>query len=195
VQAVLCTSANGVRALARATAERAVPVFAVGDRTATRARAEGFGAVESASGDAEDLARLVRRRLDPRAGRLVHVAGSAVTGDLAGTLAAGGFAVERIVLYEARPAIALTASTACLIGDGRIDLALFFSPRTAAIFARLVALADVADGLRGTLALSISRASDAALSRLPFRRRAIAGAPTQAALLALVDREVCEHCA
>src|SRR5437868_1489698 len=48
VQAILCTSANGVRALARLSPERGCPVFAVGDSTAGRARAEGFVRVESA---------------------------------------------------------------------------------------------------------------------------------------------------
>src|SRR5689334_1055673 len=65
VQAVLCTSANGVRALARATTERGVRLLAVGDATASRARAEGFAAVESAGGDAGDLARLAAARLRP----------------------------------------------------------------------------------------------------------------------------------
>ncbi|MBV9201420.1 MAG: uroporphyrinogen-III synthase, partial [Alphaproteobacteria bacterium] len=50
-QAVLCTSANGVRALARGSGERGIPLFAVGDATAARARAEGFRRVESAGGD------------------------------------------------------------------------------------------------------------------------------------------------
>src|SRR5580700_10112844 len=51
IQAILCTSANGVRALARASGERHLPLFAVGDATAARARAEGFRRVESAGGD------------------------------------------------------------------------------------------------------------------------------------------------
>ena len=42
VQAILCTSGNGVRALARASSERGVALLAVGDATAARARAEGF---------------------------------------------------------------------------------------------------------------------------------------------------------
>src|SRR5436309_14101233 len=50
VQAVLCTSANGVRALARLSAERAIPLLAVGEATAARARTEGFVEVESAGG-------------------------------------------------------------------------------------------------------------------------------------------------
>src|SRR5882757_8597644 len=48
VQAVLCTSANGVRALARLSRGRKVPIFAVGEATAARAREEGFARVESA---------------------------------------------------------------------------------------------------------------------------------------------------
>ena len=86
VQAVLCTSANGVRALARASAERRLPLLAVGDATAERAHAEGFSSVASASGDAADLVRLAAAQLDPREGRLLHVCGSAVAGNLAGDL-------------------------------------------------------------------------------------------------------------
>src|SRR5438128_1933333 len=63
VQAVLCTSANGVRALARLSPERGVALLAVGETTAARARSEGFVQVESAGGNVEDLAQLVGRRL------------------------------------------------------------------------------------------------------------------------------------
>jgi uroporphyrinogen-III synthase len=188
VQAVLCTSANGVRALARATCERRIAVFAVGDATARAARTAGFERVESAGGDVDDLARLVRARLSPGSGRLLHVAGSEVAGDLAGRLGAAGFAVERAVLYRALAVAALTPATARLIERGEIDLALFFSPRSAAILARLAAQAAMAAGLAATVALSISRAADAALGDLPFRERAVAAAPTQAALVALVDQ-------
>ncbi|HEX3885642.1 MAG TPA: uroporphyrinogen-III synthase [Stellaceae bacterium] len=192
VQAVLCTSANGVRALATATVERAMRLFAVGDATAARARAEGFDEVESAGGDVGDLARLVRRRLKPADGRLLHVAGTAVAGDLAGDLGAAGFTIERTVLYEAQAATALTPATTAALADGGISLALFFSPRTAAIFARLAIAGGIANGLGTVIALSISPAADAALIRLNFRERAVASIPTQAALLdrvdALIDR-------
>src|SRR5271165_5513727 len=72
VQAILCTSANGVRALAQATSERGVTLLAVGDATASRARAEGFLAVESAGGDVDDLARLATIRLNPQQGPLLR---------------------------------------------------------------------------------------------------------------------------
>lgn len=190
VQAILCTSANGVRALARASAERGLPLFAVGDATAARARAEGFCRIESAGGDVEDLAYLAGRRLKPQAGKLLHIAGSAVAGDLAAALGAQGFTVERVVLYEASPATALTQATARAIAGETFDFALFFSPRTAAIFARLAEDAGVQAGLRRTVAVSISAAADAMLADLPFRDRVIAQAPTQAALVSCIDRLV-----
>src|ERR1700674_2697706 len=143
VQAVLCTSANGVRALARLSDERAVPLFAVGEASAARAREEGIAHVESAGGNVDDLARLAGEQLRPDKGRLLHVAGSDVAGDLAGELRRAGFAVERAVLYEARPATGLSAATARALVAGLVDFALFFSPRSAAIFARLAERAGI----------------------------------------------------
>jgi uroporphyrinogen-III synthase len=188
VRAILCTSANGVRALVQASGERGVPVFAVGDASAAAARAVGFGRVESAGGDVEALANLVRQHLKPDAGKLLHVTGGVVAGDLAAMLDAAGFTVERLAMYEARAARALSAATARLIADGQIDVALFFSPRTAAIFARLAAAAGVVAGLRATAAISISSAADAALGELPFCARLVARAPTQDALIETIDQ-------
>ena len=188
VQAILCTSANGVRALARASAERGLPIFAVGDATASVAREAGFLRVESAGGDVGDLARLVRDRLQPQAGALLHVAGTKVAGDLAAELGTAGYAVERAVLYEARAARALTPATTELIGSGKIDLAMFFSPRTATVFVWRVRASGAVRGLVATTAISISPAADQKLQYLPFRARQIAAAPTESALLAVVDQ-------
>lgn len=194
VQAILCTSANGVRALAAVTDERAVPLFAIGDASAARARDEGFARVESAAGSLADLAALARDRLRPEEGRLLHVAGSVVAGDLAGALVADGFAVERAVLYEARPAARLSCEAVRVLAEGVVDFALFFSPRTAAIFARLADRAGIAEAIGAVAAISISAAADAALAPLSFRERHIAGRPDQAGLLAALDRVLAERC-
>jgi uroporphyrinogen-III synthase len=188
VQAILCTSANGVRALARVIDERALPLLAVGEATAARARAEGFARVESAGGTVEDLVRLAGARLSPEAGRLLHVAGSVVAGDLAGALRDRGFRVDRAVLYEARPAARLGAATVRAVTAGEIDFALFFSPRTAAIFAELAAAAGFGEALRRVTAISLSAAADAALGELAFGERRIADRPDQGRLLAALDR-------
>jgi uroporphyrinogen-III synthase len=193
VQAVLCTSANGVRALARASAERRLPLLAVGDATAERARVEGFTSVASAGGDAADLVRLAAARLDPREGRLLHVCGSAVAGDLAGDLRKRGFAVERSILYEATPIAGLSPAATDAIGSGMVDFALFFSPRTAAIFVRLASDGGVASGCGTMTALSISTTADAALGTLTWRERCIAERPEQRSLLVALDRLLAER--
>jgi uroporphyrinogen-III synthase len=188
VQAILCTSANGVRALARASGERGVPLLAVGDATAARARAAGFGSVQSAGGDVGDLARLAAAQLRPQNGPLLHVAGNVVAGDLAGLLRARGFAVERRVLYEARAVAALSPAAVDSLRAGAIAFALFFSPRTAAIFARLADVAGVTECCASVTALSISAGTDAALAELPWHGRRAAEHPNQPALLHALDQ-------
>ena len=193
VQAVLCTSTNGVRAFARLSTERDLPLLAVGEATAARARSEGFSKVHSAGGAVGDLVELVNRCLRPEAGRLLHVAGSLVAGDLSGDLQARGFVVDRAVLYEAQPVAALSDATAGKLAAGIVDFALFFSPRTAAIFARLADQAGIAEATRHVTAISISAAADAALDTLRFRARLVAARPDQPALLAVLDRLIEER--
>jgi uroporphyrinogen-III synthase len=193
VQAILCTSANGVRALARVTGERGLPLFAVGDATAARARSEGFTAVASADGAVADLVRLAATRLRPQNGRLLHVAGNVVAGDLVGALRAHGFVIERSVLYEARPAGALSAAAVRALRRGMIDFALFFSPRTAGIFVRLAGVARVVACCRTITSLAISAAADAHLAGLPWRNRLVSERPNQPALLDTLDAVLAER--
>jgi uroporphyrinogen-III synthase len=184
VQALLFTSANGARAFAELSRRRDIGVLAVGDATASAARALGFTAVESAGGDVQSLARLAKQRLKPAAGPLFHAAGSAVAGDLAGILAAEGFELRRRVLYESATATALSPETLAALKQGRVDLVLLFSPRTAATFAEL------AKDIQGSLpiALCLSPAVAAAVQGLSWRRVEIADKPDLPSLLALVDR-------
>jgi uroporphyrinogen-III synthase len=193
VQAILCTSANGVRALARVTDKRALPIFAVGDATASRARAEGFATVKSAGGTVPDLVRLAVGKLRPQDGRLLHISGNVVAGDLVGELREHGFAVDRIALYEAQPVAMLSEATVGALRAGSIDFAFFFSPRTAAIFIRLANAAAVAECCGKITALSISAAADAALAELAWLDRRIAETPNQPALLALLDHLLAER--
>lgn len=188
VQAVLLTSANGARALARATTWRDLPVLAVGDATARAAREAGFESVTSAGGDAGDLARLAAARCTPAAGALLHVSGRDVTGDLAGRLAAAGFEVRRAVLYRAETAADLSPGLRTQLADGRIDAALFLSPRTARSFVTLVDAARLASSCRRIVALCLSAAVADALSAAAWQDVRIAAAPTQAALVDALAR-------
>lgn len=194
-QAVLFTSANGVRAFAAASQRRELPVFAVGDASAAAARIANFRTVASAGGDVEDLAELVAARLAPQGGALVHAAGTTVAGDLAGRLGALGFTVHRAPIYDARPAAALDAEAAAALRGGDAALALFFSPRTAATFVRLAAAAAVAESCRAMAAFALSPAVAAALAALSWRAVRVAATPSQQDMLAALDGYLAEQTA
>lgn len=190
VQALLFTSANGVRAFAALTPARDLPVFAVGEASGQAARAAGFARVESAGGDVDDLARLVRERAEPAAGALYHAAANRLAGDLKGALEAAGFAVRRDILYESVAARALPAELRAALTAGQLDAATFYSPRTAATFADLVARAGLAESCTRLTAICLSAAVATALQPLRWRAVGIAAQPTQDSLLAALDRTV-----
>jgi len=194
-QAVLFTSANGVRAFAAASPRRELPVLAVGDASAAAARIAGFRSVASAGGDVDDLVDLVAAHLSPKGGALVHAAGMTVAGDLAGRLGALGFAVHRATLYEAVPAAALDPDTAAAMRRGGAALALFFSPRTATTFVRLAAAAGVEDACRAMAAIALSPAVAAALAALSWRTVRVAAKPREGDLLAALDAFLAEGAA
>ncbi len=183
VQALLATSANGVRALIRRSLRRDLPLFAVGDATARTAIAEGFVHVMSATGDVEALARLVIGRLDPAAGTLLHAAASHVAGDLAGQLTRAGFAYRREVLYESHVATALSEATISHLRARQVDGVVLFSPRTAGTFTRLVDAADLAAALQSIVCFALSPAVTATATRLAWRDTLVASRPTQADLV------------
>ena len=194
VQALIFTSANGVRAFASLSSRRELPVFAVGDATARGAREAGFAKVESASGTVEDLARLVEARLDARRGPLLHAAGSAVAGDLAGRLGTAGFELRRAVVYETETATQLSEETREKLAAGEIGLVLLFSPRTAETFVRLARAAGpaVTAGIGKAIALALSPAVARAAETLEWRDLRIAERPELPAMLALIDRAAAE---
>jgi uroporphyrinogen-III synthase len=192
IQAVAFTSANGVRALAAARGGAAVardlPAFAVGKATAAAVRAAGFREIVEGPGTVEDLARLIADRCAPGRGTVLHVSGSAVARDLGALLAASGLCVRRAVLYEAAPAEALEPEAARLFEAGEIAAALFFSPRTAAVFVKLIAASRLAAALAKTVAVALSPAVAEALAPAAFAQVVAAPRPTTEALLQTLAR-------
>ncbi len=188
VQGILATSANGVRALAQSSTLRDIPVWAVGDATGRAAQELGFIAVQSAGGDVDKLSWLVMDKVDPKAGRLIHVAGTEVAGDLSGHLTRVGYVVDRVVLYGTQTAKSLSDQALDALSAGRVDAALFYSPRTAQIFVNLVQSAKVHTGFESAYAFSLSPAVAQKLASLPWREIITAELPTQDHLFAALDR-------
>ncbi|MGN6515109.1 MAG: uroporphyrinogen-III synthase [Rhizomicrobium sp.] len=186
VAAILATSANGVRAIARRTHRRDVPVFAVGPQTAKEAARAGFTHIKNANGDGAALARAAAGWANPQDGVLLHAAGAEAPKHLATDLEKEGFAVRREILYEARAARQLPDDAADALRSAALDAVLLFSPRSAATFAACVLRENLGVHCEDLTALCISEATARALAPLVFRAIRVAEAPNQEALLALL---------
>ncbi|HEV8389402.1 MAG TPA: uroporphyrinogen-III synthase [Dongiaceae bacterium] len=186
VQALLFTSANGVRAFAALSPRRDLKALTVGDGSAEAARQAGFPDVESAKGDVEALAALVVDRLKAESGILFHAAGTVTAGDLKARLEGLGYQVRRAQLYEAKIAAALSPETRANLTLGGIDAVLLFSPRTAGTFAELWQAAG-APPLARIQALCLSAAVAREIGNLGWAGVEIADRPDLPSMLALVD--------
>jgi uroporphyrinogen-III synthase len=181
----LVTSGNAVTGLADEL--RGVPLLAVGDATAARARAAGFAVVHSAGRDAAALAEMAVSLCQPDAGPLLLASGEGQGMLLAATLRACGFRVIRRVAYATRPANALPDAARVALTEGGLRAALFFSPRSARVFVTILQRDIPTANVRGIDALAISRPTEAALRALPWLHVRVASHPNQEELLKLLQ--------
>jgi uroporphyrinogen-III synthase len=187
---VVFTSANAVRAVAvhrRFGEIVGLPAYVVGARTREAAITAGFADVVSAEGDVDDLASLVAAKTGDVGLPLIYISASDQAGDLAGTMAMAGRAVETVIAYRAVVVGDFDAGTRAAIAGGGIDGVLHYSARTSGAFiaaAKSAGIMDFAMKIRhfclsAQVALPLAAAGAAAVE--------IAGAPNETALLALID--------
>ncbi|WP_262030112.1 uroporphyrinogen-III synthase [Microvirga sp. Mcv34] len=192
-QAVLLTSANASRELLKIPgARRDMPVFAVGPATAEPLEAAGFSNVQAAGGTAVNLMAHVRQKVDPRAGRLLHLSGRDISLDLAAGLAPAGFDVDRLIVYRASPVERLSARTLHEMSWNRIDGAVFLSARTAAVFCSLVIASGLVEACARMTAFAISLQAAEALKPAGFRQVVVAAAPSLDSIVKAILRRTTE---
>ena len=183
VQALLLTSANGVRAFAHLSKERKIPIYAVGHASALAAQKAGFDNVESAGGDVETLAELVCKKLDFRDGAVLHIAGSKLAGDLAGILVQNGFDYRRIQLYHAKQVANLPPQCLIAIEGALVNGVVLYSPRTAKAFMDLLIKAEIDDCTLQLSAFCLSDAVAAKIVSYNWANIVVAKTPDQGALI------------
>ena len=185
VQAVVAASGNAIPPLPRSHFD--LPLFAVGEATAARARAAGFVRVSSADGDAAALAALVAQSCDAHAGPLLLACGRGQGTALVAKLRTRGFAVIRRVVYAAVPVDTLPNVARDALAAGALRAAMFFSAETARQCMTLLNAAELGETVRPVEALAIGKPAAMALEGLPWRRIRVAARPNQDAMLALLD--------
>ncbi|WP_420547029.1 uroporphyrinogen-III synthase [Curvivirga sp.] len=190
-QALVLTSANGVRALTSNEKHKhtyiRLPVYAVGDATAREARDAGFKQIETAAGDVDKLAELIKKKLNPENGSVTHIAGSKLAGDLSNLLEKGGFTYCRATLYDSIKATELSIDVIEALAHARVRCVLFYSPRTAESFSTLVEKANLGETLKTVTAICLSQNVATKIEHQNWLDIQVAKQPTQNDLLTLLD--------
>lgn len=185
-RAVVITSANAPGAIAAdpaGKALRALPLFAVGARSAAAARAAGFADVTSADGDLHALVQLIAERRVPSP--LLYLAGENRAADLVAALAAHGVKSEMRIVYRAVtapfPAELIEALTA-----GEIEAVLHYSRRSAENYVAGARAAGAAAAALRPRQVCLAASAAAPLVAAGAAAVAIAPHPDEAALFELL---------
>ncbi len=199
---VIITSANALRAVEPQLAKRGLlglPLFAVGERTASAARRAGFGKVISADGDAADLrdlvvakagkfAELKKSKKSGKARPLLYLAGAELARDLAGELARHGIEVVTRITYRMVASPGLPRAACDAIAANQVEAVLHYSAHSARAFLDAVRSAGVEISALAVRQCCISATVAAVLREAGATQVTVASSPDENALLNMVDR-------
>lgn len=139
--AIIVTSANAVRSVEPVLKGHRLlelPLFAVGEHTATAARHAGFTHVISANGDAAGLRDCVlasvKAKALKKASTLLYLAGSDLEHDLASELGEHGLRVVTQTTYKMSPVPSLPPEVCDAFAANRVEAVLHYSRRSARAF-------------------------------------------------------------
>ena len=139
--AIIVTSANALRGIAahlQGSRLLKLPLFAVGEHTASAAHRAGFDNVIPASGDAASLRDLVLASVKAKelkkASPLLYLAGADLARDLAGELGERGFTVVTHTTYRMIPVSSLPREACDAFAASGIEAVLHYSRRSARAF-------------------------------------------------------------
>jgi len=190
--AVIVTSANALRAIEPQLAQSALlslPLFAVGDHTASAARSLGFAEVISADGDAAALraavlgAKQVRKR-----SLLLYLAGADLSRDLAGEFSAHGRDVVTVVTYRMVALPHLPREVCAAFAANAIEAVLHYSQRSARAFLEAARADGVEISALSVLQCCLSANVALALREAGATQVQIAASPNENALFGALER-------
>ena len=180
-QLICTTSANALKFLQVEDRLKAIPLLAVGPQSLSTAQEKGFKLAEAHGGDVQGLAAHAAAKFDPRKGPVLYLSGAETSADLEALLMAAGFAVERVITYDA---VIQTPDDIGLAVKGA-DGVLLYSPRSARLWCEIIA----SSGLERRAAAPIYYClSENVANALPATwQKRVAKTPDEAAMLALLD--------
>lgn len=176
------TSANGVRAASAAK----LPVrcaFAVGPATLEACHQAGYPA-QAATGDVASLVALISAAKPT--GRILHISGRDLAGDLCASLTSRDLRAENIPLYAAEAQSQMPQEIHMALTQSNIDAVMLYSKRTASIFCQHMQDSLMIDRLNKTHFLCLSAAVAETLISAGYQNCQVAKTPTETALLELL---------
>jgi uroporphyrinogen-III synthase len=193
--AVIVTSANalrGIEAQLKASRLLKLPLFAVGEHTASAASAIGFGHVIVAKGGAASLRDLVVASVKAKALKktrpLLYLAGADLARDLAGELGERGFTVVTQTTYRMIPVPDLPPETCDAFAANQVEAVLHYSRRSARAFLESVRAAGVEISALSIPQYCISAGVASVVRDAGAIQVVVAASPDENALFALLDR-------
>jgi uroporphyrinogen-III synthase len=193
--AVIVTSANALRGIEPHLENSrllALPLFAVGERTADAARDAGFEKVISADGDAAGLRDCVLASVKTKelkkASPLLYLAGADLARDLAGELGERGFTVVTHTTYRMAPVSSLPREICDAFAAHRIEAVLHYSRRSARAFLQAARAGGVEISALAIPQCCISAQVATVVRDAGATQVVVAATPDENALLEALDR-------
>lgn len=193
--AVIVTSANALRGIAPHLKDGKLlklPLFAVGERTASAAREIGFENVIPANGDATALRDLVLASVKTKelkkASTLLYLAGADLARDLAGELGERGFSVVTHTTYRMSPVANLPRDVCDAFAANQVEAVLHYSRRSARAFLDAARAAGVEISALAIPQCCISDTVASVVRDAGATHVMVAGSPDENALFAALDR-------
>ncbi|HKH00216.1 MAG TPA: uroporphyrinogen-III synthase [Bradyrhizobium sp.] len=193
--AVIVTSANALRGLTSQLSNSKLlklPLFAVGEHTASAARGAGFENVISANGEAGTLRDLLLARVKTKqlqkTNPLLYFAGADLARDLGGELGQRGFTVVTHTTYRMAPVPGLPRETCEAFAGNRVEAVLHYSRRSARAFVEAARNAGVEISALAILQCCISDGVASVMRDAGATQVMAAASPDENALFAVLDR-------
>jgi uroporphyrinogen-III synthase len=193
--AVVVTSANALRGIAphlKGSRLLKLPVFAVGEHTASAARGIGFEKVIPANGDAAALRDLVLASVKAKelkkSSTLLYLAGADLARDLAGELGERGFSVVTHTTYRMVPLSSLPRETCDAFAANQVEAVLHYSRRSARAFLEAARAAGVEISALAIPQCCISDAVASVVRDAGATQVMVAASPHENALFEVLDR-------
>jgi uroporphyrinogen-III synthase len=193
--AVIVSSANALRGIEHHLKGHRLlelPLFAVGEHTASAARRAGFTHVISANGDAASLRDSVLASVKAKAlkksSTLLYLAGADLARDLPGELGEHGFRVVTQATYRMSPVGSLPRDVCDAFAANQVEAVLHYSQRSARAFLEAARSAGVEISALAIPQCCISDGVASVVREAGATQVMVAASPDENALFGALDR-------